>query len=61
MDLLTLPTPEQIQRRIQLCRLEMAELKRMLRAIQAAKKAEEARRARQSVEGKHEGGAPCPA
>jgi hypothetical protein len=44
---ITLPSDDQIQQRINLCRAELAEWKRVLRAVRAAKKAEEARQARQ--------------
>jgi len=43
---ITLPTPDQIVERINLCRVELAQLKRVLRAIKASEKAEQAHRAR---------------
>jgi hypothetical protein len=42
----SLPSAEQIQARITLCRVELAELKRALRAIRATEKADQARQAR---------------
>jgi hypothetical protein len=43
------PDPEHIQKRINLCRAELAELKRVLRASLAAQKADEARQLRDGL------------
>jgi len=43
------PAPQQIQHRTDLCRAELAELKRALRAARAVQRAEEVRRAREQV------------
>jgi hypothetical protein len=46
---ITLLSARKLQTRINLCRTELAELKRALRAVKAAEKAEQARRARWGV------------
>jgi hypothetical protein len=48
MDAITLPAPRVIIERINLCRDELSQLKKLLRASEAAAKAEEARQWRQA-------------
>jgi hypothetical protein len=46
MNGLTIPTPDELQRRITACEEELKALRRMLRLADAAQQAEEARRRR---------------
>ena len=42
----SLPTPKEVLRQLQLCRGELAELKRLLRAVRALEGADEKRKSR---------------